>query len=129
MTINDILNAKESLAKLNKVKFNDFKVVSNVYKLTKKVNGVLEMVTQEQLKILDLYSKKDPAGKPLIENGQYQFESIENRDKFIDEITSLKKSEVDDIDKIDIRLDSIQFASDFTPEEMLALDPLINWID
>ena len=129
MKIIDILNAKESLMQLNKVKFNDFKIVSKVYKLSKQVQTVLDLVQQEQDKILDLYAKKDANNKPIIISGQYQFETIENRNKFIEEIGKLRNTECDEVEKIDISLQSIQVASELTSEQMLKLDPIINWID
>ena len=129
MKIIDILNSRESLAKLNKIKFNDFKVVSSIYKLTKKVNEVLDMVQQEQQKIIDLYVKKDDNGKIVVANNQYQFDNNENRIKFIKDMESLKQSNVDDIQKIDISMSKIQNGAELTGEELIKLEPLINWID
>lgn len=130
MKVIDILNAKDSLAKLNKIKFSDFRIVSNIYKLTKKVNDVLEMVQQEQKKIIANYVDKDETGNPIIKENQYQFSKVENRTKFIQEIEDLKASNVDDIVKIDISLSSIQFSEeDFSGEDMLRLESLINWLD
>lgn len=130
MKVIDILNAKDSLAKLNKIKFSDFRIVSNIYKLTKKVNDVLEMVQQEQKKIIANYVDKDETGNPIIKENQYQFSQVENRTKFIQEIENLKVSNVDDIVKIDISLSSIQFSEeDFSGEDMLRLESLINWLD
>ena len=129
MKIIDILNAKESLMQLNKVKFNDFKIVSKVYKLTKQVQNILDLVQQEQQKIIDLYVKKDENGKLVIVNKQYQFETVEDMNRFVEEMEKMKNTECDDISKIDIPLQSIQVASDLTSEEMLRLDPIINWID
>jgi len=129
MKIIDILNSRESLAKLNKIKFNDFKVVSSIYKLTKKVNEVLDMVQQEQQKIINLYVKKDDNGKIVVANNQYQFDNNENRIKFIKDMESLKQSNIDDIQKIDISMSKIQNGAELTGEELIKLEPLINWID
>lgn len=128
MKIIDILVAKESVAKLNNFKFNDFKIVSNVYKLTKRINEILDLVKAEQQKIVDLYTKKDDNGKPIIENNQYQFETVEDRDNFISEFEKMKQTEVDDISRIDIPIDSVQIATEFTAKEMMQLEPIINWI-
>lgn len=129
MRIIDILNAKESLTKLNKVKFSDFKIASNVYKLTKQVNNVLDMVQQEQQKIIDIYVLKDANGKLVIKDNQYQFASPENRNNFIEEIEKLKQTEINDISKINISINTIQFANDFSGEELMILEPFINWLD
>jgi len=129
MRIIDILTARESIAKLNKMKFNDFKMVTKVYKLTKKLNDTMDIYQQEQQKIVDMYVKKDANGKPDILNNMYQFENDENKRKFIVENEKLRFSEVDDVEKIDISISSIDAANDFTSEEMLKLEPIINWVD
>jgi len=129
MTINDILNAKESLTKLNKIKFNNFRTISNIYKLTKKVNSILELLQQENEKIIDIYVLKDSNGKPLIKNNQYQFETVEKKDSFIKESNKLRFEEVSDITKIDININDIQVSLDFSSEDMIKLDSMINWIE
>lgn len=129
MKINDILIAKESLTKLNKAKFNDFSLVYKIYKLTKQVNNVLDLVQEEQQKILETYAQKDANGNVVIENNQYKFENTEARSKFIEEIEKLRNSEAEDIVKIDISVKDVQSAMDFSSAELLVLDPIINWID
>ncbi len=127
MKIVNILDAKESIAKLNKIKFNDFKIVSKIYKLTKEINSVLEMVQQEQNKIIQKYVKKDN-DKPVVVDGQYQFDSAENRNNFVKEIAELKNSDADSIVAIDIPVDSIQYMSELTGADMIILEPFVNWI-
>ena len=129
MKVIDILDAKESLAKLNLVKFSDFKIVSSIYKLTKKVNNVLDMVQQEQKKIIDIYAKKDDKGKTIILNNMYQFEDEEKKNSFIKEMNDLKQQDIDDINKIDISMSKIQYGAELTGEELMKLEPLINWND
>ena len=129
MKVIDILDAKESLAKLNLVKFSDFKIVSSIYKLTKKVNNVLDMVQQEQKKIIDIYAKKDNNGKTIILNNMYQFEDEEKKNNFIREMNDLKQQDIDDINKIDISMSKIQYGAELTGEELMKLEPLINWND
>lgn len=128
MKIIDILNARNSIAMLNRIKFADFKMVSNVYRFTKRINEVLEMHQQEQKKIIDIYVLKDEKGQLVIKNNQYQFADEKVKQKFIEDMNSLALSEVPDLDRIDISLDSVQAAEGFTSEELLKLEPLINWI-
>ena len=127
MKIVNILDAKESIAKLNKIKFNDFKIVSKIYKLTKEINSVLEMVQQEQNKIIQKYVKKDK-DKPVVVDGQYQFDSAEDRNNFVKEIAELKNSDIDSIVTIDIPVDSIQYMNELTGADMIILEPFVNWI-
>ncbi len=128
MKVIDILNARDSLVKLIKVRFSDFKTTSNVYKLAKKVDAVFDMVQQEQDKIIDIYVKKDENGNPVTVNGNYHFENTEQRDKFLLDINKLRNEEVSDIEKITIKIDTIQAASDLSSEDMLKLDTVVDWV-
>lgn len=128
MIINDILNAKDSLIKLNNAKFSEFKIVASVYKLVKKVESIYDMVTKEQNKIIDIYVQKQENGQLVIKDNQYQFESEEKKNGFITEMNKLRFTEVDDISKITIPTDSIQHIVDFSSEDMVRLEPLIEWV-
>lgn len=127
MKVIDILNARDSLVKLIKVKFTDFKTTSNVYKLVKQVDATFDMIQKEQEKIIDIYADKNADGKPSIENGNYCFSNSENREKFLNEINALRNEEVADIKKLTIKLNTIQNASDLSAEDMIKLDPIIEW--
>lgn len=128
MIINDILNAKDSLIKLNNAKFSEFKIVASIYKLVKKVDSIFDMVTKEQNKIIDIYVQKQENGQLVIKDNQYQFENDEKRNSFIMEMNKLRFTEVDDISKITIPTDSIQILSDFSSEDMVRLEPFVEWI-
>lgn len=128
MKVNDILTARNSLAKLVKVKFTDFKTTISVYKLSKKVDEVLDMVQKEQDKIIDIYVVKNSNGKPLIENGNFKFETKENMDKFLADMNKLRSEEVTDIEKLAINLDTIQSGADITTEDIILMEPLISWL-
>ncbi len=129
MIINDILNIREPLIKLNKIKFENFKTVSEIYKLTKQVDSVLDMVQQEQNKIIDMYVMKDEKGKPISKNSQYQFNKDEDRINFISDSNKLRTEEVNDINKINISLSSIKYSPDLSAEDMMKLESVINWVD
>ena len=128
MKVIDILNARDSLVKLIKVKFTDFKTTTNVYKLVKKVDATFDMIQKEQEKIIDIYVDKDNQGNTVIQNGNYSFKSSENRDKFLQEINALRDEEVQDIEKLQIKLIDISNGPDLSAEDMLKLDPIIEWV-
>lgn len=128
MTINDILAARDSLVKLNYVKFNDFSVTRKVYKLNKQFNSVIELALNEQNKIIDIYTKKDAQGKPIIVNAQYEFEKVEDRTKCFAEIAKLRSSNITDIEKVQIPLSSIELAKDISTQDLLLLECIIDWV-
>lgn len=128
MTIKQILDAKPSLIKLNKIRFSDFKIVSKVYKLSKNIDSALELANAEQDKIIQTYVKKDANGNSVIINNQYQFATEQDRLNFINEIEKLRNQEIEELNKIDIPTEKVQIVNDFSAEDMLLLDSIINWI-
>ena len=128
MTIKQILDAKPSLIKLNKIRFSDFKIVSKVYKLSKNIDSALELANAEQDKIIQTYVKKDENGNLVITNNQYQFATEQDRLNFINEIEKLRNQEIEELNKIDIPTEKVQLVNDFSAEDMLLLDSIINWI-
>lgn len=128
MTIKQILDAKPSLIKLNKIRFSDFKIVSKVYKLSKNIDSALELANAEQDKIIQTYVKKDENGNLVIINNQYQFSTEQDRLNFINEIEKLRNQEIEELNKIDIPTEKVQIVNDFSAEDMLLLDSIINWI-
>lgn len=128
MTIKQILDAKPSLIKLNKIRFSDFKIVSKVYKLSKNIDSALELANAEQDKIIQTYVKKDGNGNLVIINNQYQFATEQDRLNFINEIEKLRNQEIEELNKIDIPTEKVQLVNDFSAEDMLLLDSIINWI-
>lgn len=128
MKVIDILTARDSLAKLIKVKFTDFKTTVAVYRLAKKVDEVIDMAQKEQDKIIDIYVAKGPDGNPIIENGNFKFETAENRDKFLEDVNNLRNEDIPDIEKLTIKLDSIQAATDISTEDIIKMEHVINWV-
>lgn len=127
MIVNQILEARNSLVKLTKAKFSEFKTTYAIYKLAKQVENVYEMVNKEQEKIIDIYVQKDDSGQIIVKDNQYQFSSVENRDKFVQEINKLRAENITDIEPIELTDNDIQFITDFAVEDMIKLDGLIIW--
>ena len=128
MKVIDILVARDSLVKLIKVRFTDFKTTSAVYKLVKKVDSVTDMVQTEQKKIIDIYADKDEKGNLVVQNGNYIFSKPENNAKCVEEMNKLRNEEVTDVEKITIKLDSVQNASELSAEDIIKLEPVIDWV-
>lgn len=127
MIVNQILEAKNSLLKLTKAKFTNFKTTYDIYKLTKQVENLYELVNKEQEKIIDIYVQKDDSGQIIVKDNQYQFESQEKRNGFIQELNKLRSEEVKDIQPLNLSYEEFQQVSDFSVEDMVKLDGLIIW--
>lgn len=122
MTINDILLSKESLMKLNQAKFKDFKMVMKIYNLTKKFNEVVDIVKDQQQKLINEYATGT-------EDGVVKFENDENKQKFVEELEKIKNTEYTDIEMLTIHSSDITYLPDFSGNDMIILSAFIIWED
>lgn len=108
MKIVQTLNARDSLAKVNKIKFNDFNITIRVFKLTKRVNEILEIVQMEQKRIIEEYVLTDEKGNPVIENSRYKFKNVSDAKQYEEEYAVMLNTEADDLEQIQIPLASVK---------------------
>lgn len=127
MKIIQILNARDSLAKINKIKFDDFNITFKVFKLTKRVNEILEVVKVEQNKLISEYVITDNNGVPEVNGHQYMFKDPDAENKYLEEYKSLLNTSASLIEPIEIPLSSVKSAADISTEDLFKLDPLIKW--
>lgn len=128
MTIQDILNSKQSLIKINSIKFSDFKIALRLASFAKKIDTFIDTFQEEQKKVVKLYAKKNESGEPVIEaNGQISFENEENRTKFIEEMNKILTTELEGIEPLQIKVSDVQVAGEISANDLLAVSALINW--
>lgn len=128
MTIQDILNSKQSLIKINSIKFSDFKIALRLASFAKKIDTFIDTFQEEQKKVVKLYAKKNESGEPVIEeNGQISFENEENRTKFIEEMNKILSTELEGIEPLQIKVSDVQVAGEISANDLLAVSALINW--
>ena len=128
MTIQDILNSKQSLIKINSIKFSDFKIALRLASFAKKIDTFIDTFQEEQKKVVKLYAKKNESGEPVIEaNGQIAFETEENKTKFIEEINKILSTELEGIEPLQIKVSDVQAAGEISANDLLAVSALINW--
>lgn len=124
----EILRIKDLVAKLNTIRFDDFKITTKVYKLTKKINEHIEIINNEQVKIAKEYALVDNEGNLVVNKNQYQFENDEKKQNYLKEMNSIYNASVDDIEKIEIPVESIQNGQLLSAEDMITLEILVNWV-
>ena len=129
MKIIQILNARDSLAKVNKIKFNDFNITIRVFKLTKRVNEILEIVQMEQKRIIEEYVLTDEKGNPVIENSRYKFKNVSDAKQYEEEYAAMLNTEAEDLEQIQIPLASVKSATDISSEDLIKLVSLIEWVE
>lgn len=123
MKFNELNIGKEALIKLNNVKFNDFKIAMKVFKLMKSVNENIDFFTSEYNKIVDSYDCEK------IQNGSLKFKTVEDKVKFEEEQHKLLNTELENIEKIEIPLASVENAKDFSGNDIMALSPFVEWLE
>ena len=128
MTLQDILNSKQSLIKINSIKFSDFKIALKLASFAKKIDGYLETFQSEQKKVIELYAKKDENNQPIIDkNGQIEFKTAEDKINFINDMNDILSTELEDLKPITIKVSQVQTATEISANDLLAVSALINW--
>ena len=115
--------------KLMQTNFSSFKLSRNLMIQKKKIDNELNIYLDLEKKLIDKYAKKDEEGKPVIgADGIIEFVSDEEKNEYIKCILELKNTEIDGLEKVVIYSDNIKEDDNLlTPNEMLALEELIDW--
>lgn len=129
MKIYEILNARDSLVKLLDKEFTNFKVVRELAGLRKAVEAEVEFYVGEEKKLIDKHAEKDPAGNPIfVDGGRVKIKSVEDRNEFEKKVNELRNLDVE-IKKVTLSASDFKEGNAITPNEYLALETLIDFID
>lgn len=126
----NIVLAKKPLEALTNKHYRNFAIALRLAELKKLVNEKSDFYIEQERNLVLQYSAKDDNGNPVInDNGQITFVSMDDANKFSEEIIRLKTTEVDIGRQIKIRLqEDIKDDQDtLTPEEILQLSDLIKF--
>lgn len=129
MKIISILNAKEPLTRLLECKYTSFKVVRDLVNLRKKLEAEVDFYIGEEKKLVDEYASKDEKGRPIvIEGGRIQFDSVEEKNKFEEEIINLRVLDIDGINPVHLKESDFRNNDDLpTPNDMIALEGIVEF--
>lgn len=129
MKLIELLNALIPLRALTDARFASFKKARELAILRKKVEFEADFYAKEEKKIVESYSAKNEKGEPIfLDGGRIQLKDTEAKKAFDKEITALRKTEVDDIEKVSIsEADFQEMSSIPTPNELLALESIIDF--
>ena len=124
-----MLALNEPLKNLCSKRLSSFRTARLLSKTLKKVEEEIEIYSKEQRKLLDTYAKKDEKGNFVPHpNGGISLIDAEAKVKYEEALKKLLETDVGNIDKIKVSESEFTNPSDFpTPQEMLALEPLISW--
>lgn len=123
VTLKDILDSQEVMRTLSNKQLQG-RAAFKVARLLKKLENELATFNETRIKLIENYAKKDEEGKYITnEKNEYQFDE-NNANKFVEEFNKLLLEEIE-IDANPILINEIENI-DFTPTEMVALEPFIK---
>lgn len=124
ITINDLLNSVETLQKIAQKDFKA-KLAWSIARLLKSAETEIQSFNETRINLIKKYGEKDENGELITdEKGNCKI-MTENVDTFTEELNELINTEVEiNANKIDFNLlENI----DFTPSDMTALEPFIEF--
>lgn len=124
ITINDLLNSVETLQKIAQKDFKA-KLAWSIARLLKSAETEIQSFNETRMNLIKKYGEKDENGELITdEKGNCKI-MTENVDTFTEELNELINTEVEiNANKIDFNLlENI----DFTPSDMAALEPFIEF--
>lgn len=129
MLLKDMLALNEPLKNLCSKRLSSFRTARLLSKTLKKVEEEIEIYSKEQRKLLDTYAKKDEKGNFIPHpNGGISLIDAEAKVKYEEALKKLLETDVGMIATIKVSESEFTNPADFpTPQEMVALEPLIDW--
>lgn len=131
MKIKKIVTAWDALARLTEKRFTDYKKVRAIVKLRQAVDAEFEIYAAEEKKAVDTYAELNGNGTPaFLPDGRLKLKDEKAKVAFESEIAALLDSEVDSIEPIQITEKDFRSTDDLpTPDDMIALDGLVDFVD
>lgn len=131
MKIEKIVTAREALTRLTEKRFTDYKKVRAIVKLRQAVDAEFEFYAAEEKKAVDTYAEKNGNGTPaFLPDGRLKLKDEKAKVDFESEIAALLDTEVDSIEPVKITEKDFRSADDLpTPDDMIALDGLVDFVD
>lgn len=124
ITINDLLNSVETLQKIAQKDFKA-KLAWSIARLLKSAETEIQSFNETRMNLIKKYGEKDENGELITDEKNNCKIKTEDVDTFTDELNELINTEVEiNANKIDFNLlENI----DFTPSDMTALEPFIEF--
>ena len=131
MKLKTVIQAKGALQRLTEKRFTDYKKVRALVSLRRTVEAEFEFYASEEKKAVDTYAEISDKGTPaFLPDGRLKLKDEKAKAAFESEITALLDTDVDNIEPIKISEKDFRSADDLpTPDEMIALEGLIEFVD
>ena len=129
MKLNNVMQARDALAKLTDTHFTSYKILRELVKLKKRVDEEYEFYSTQEQKAVDAYAEKNENGQLVfVDGGRLKLKDAKSKAAFDAEIAKLNETEVDDIPVVTIRENDFRTAADFpTATDMLLLSEIIEF--
>lgn len=129
MLLKDLLALREPLKNLCSKHLISFKTARLLSKAFKKVEEEAEVYSKEQLKLFDIYVKKDAKGNYVQgTQGGLELKEPSDKQKYEEDLKKILESDIGEIAIIKISETEFTNPSDFpTPQDMIMLEKIIDW--
>ena len=131
MKLNDLLTANEPLKHLSEKRFASYKKMRELVKLRKAVEGEIDFYLSEEQKAIKTYAELDGNGSPIfLADGRLRLKDMEAKIAFENEISALRKTDVEGISPITLCESDFRTTEDIpTVDDMIALEGIIIFED
>lgn len=128
MKLVKIINSRAAVERLTQKRFNSFSVARQLAALRKRVDEETEFFNAEQSKALKEHAEFEN-GRLVTEDGGIKMKSHDDLKEYESEMQRLLDTEIDGIEPVAISEADFRSPEDYpTPEDMLALDGLVEFV-
>lgn len=129
MKLIKIINSRSAVERLTQKRFNRFSVARKLADLRKRVDEEVAFFSVEQNKALQAYAEYEN-DRLVTEGGGIKMKSYDDLMAYESEMQTLMDTEIDGIEPVTISEADFRSPEDYpTPEDMLALDGLVEFVE
>lgn len=129
MKLIKIINSRAAVGRLTQKRINSFAVARKLAALRKRVDEETEFFNAEQSKTLKEHAEFEN-GRPVTEGGGIKMKSTADLTEYESEMQRLFDTEIEGIEPVAISEADFRGPEDYpTPEDMLALDGLVDFVE
>ena len=126
LSIQDIINGHQAMPVLSTIAL-PFEERRIVRKISNIIGDELKLVVEEENRLLLQYAKKDTGGNPVVSDGRVTFETLADKQKYVNERKDILQTVIDvDIPDFTLSLD-IQAQLRISLDEEECLKKIINF--
>lgn len=126
MKLNKIVEAYSGIQELMELKL-PFKKSKSIAEIYFKMKKEIEFFQNENNKIINTYAKKNKDGTPSVQNNLIEFQNMDDKTMYLNEIEELKNMEIDfKFEKVELSEEDIENLK-IKPMALVGLEEFISY--